>query len=388
MLPKKARIIALTASFSVIFAGCWDSLDINNRDICTAVIADQERGAYSFYAEIANVTAKVQQGGQNGGQGGGGDQGPATYIARGHGESFAETRLSIDNNINKQIFLGAVQALIITENMAKKGILQYAYRIRQSLDYRKTMDVLVTSDRPDNFFSVKPENSSTVGFAINYTLRSLERSGKTFHMSLDDLLQKLASKNPSYLLSSVSVKNGQIMLSGYSVFDGDKDIGFIPYEKAKGTIFLMLGGGGKSKFDYPVMDGEESVTFEVSLKSMKIKADYSMGKVSFTLDMKFTARLLYPSNAVRITSEKLDKIREKLKKQLESEISEALFLSRAYYKCDYFSMSEAFRIAHPGAYKKMIWKDEFVKASFSTNIKVDLKKNYSIDYNPGKEWPY
>lgn len=226
-MVKRALKIGLAAAMVLLTAGCWDALDVEDRDISTAVVVDYSNGEYFAYVEIAAVTSKIQSARSE--QGGG--QPPSTNVVKASGKTLAELRMSLDKLLNKPVFLGAVQALILTEGMADNGIEEYVYRVRQMIEYRKTMDVIVTPDNPADFLGIIPANEMTVGFAVEDTLESLLDQGATFHMSLADLLEKLASQNPCYLLATLSVVNDQISLIGYTVFSAGYREGFIPYEE-------------------------------------------------------------------------------------------------------------------------------------------------------------
>jgi hypothetical protein len=104
----------------------------------------------------------------------------STAIVQGAGENFAKARSEIDRELNKPVYLGAVQSLIMTEKMADNGIEEYAYRVRETAEYRKTMDMIITPDDPENILNFRPENSATVGFAIEDTLQNLLKRASYF----------------------------------------------------------------------------------------------------------------------------------------------------------------------------------------------------------------
>ncbi len=358
--------------------GCWDAMDIEDRDISTAVVVDYRDGEYSFYVEIAAITSKVQNMKSEQGSA----DGLNTNTIKASGKTLAEARLELDALLNKPIFLGAVQALILTESMADNGITEYAYRVRQMIDYRKIMDVVVTPDNPEDFLGVVPSNESTVGFAIEDTLDTLIDLGSTFHMSIADLLEKLASQNPAYLISTLSVVNGQIKLVGYTVFEGGYRVGSIPYEDSQGIVYIMLGQAkGTPKFDYVVPVGEGRITTDTALVSMDITPRYEDGIVKFQLDMCFEGMPLYPSDNIVLSSEVKEEYREALTRQLYEEIYQTVALSQEY-DCDYLSFSETFRIRYPDIFAEMNWADEFKKAEFSISVSAEIVSNPAVDYTP------
>lgn len=361
-------------------SGCWDAQDIEDRDICTAVVLTKEKDDLVFYIEVESVFSKIK----NPLSEQGGAQKSSTAIVKAGGKSFTEARINLDKQLNKKLYLGAVQALIITDIMAEDGIEEYANRVRQMVDYRKTMDVLVTTDKPEDFLGVQPENTSAVGFAVENIMMSLVRQGSTYHMSLAHMLQKLASKNPSYVINTLAVENGQITLIGNTVFEGGKSIGFIPFEESRGLVYLADGETHtSSKFDYLIALAEDKISMETTLKKKNVEASYDGKKISFVINLDFEAMPLYLTSQKPITTKTKSDLEKKLKQELLSDIEESIDQTKKY--CDFLSFSEYFRISYPDDYEKLNWKDAFKEAEFKTNINVEILDNETIDYNPKNE---
>jgi len=372
MLKKAVSFILML--IVVLMSGCWDANNIEDLDICTAVVVDWKDGEYAFYVEIVDIASNKKSEEGNG-------QGLSTTVVKGAGESFAQARHDLDKTLNKPIYLGAVQSLIMTEEMADNGIEEYAYRVRELHDYRKTMDMIVTPDNPEDILNSKPENSATIGFAIEDTLQNLLEQGATFHMSLADVLQKLCAHNKCYLLSTLGVKNEQIALLGYAVFNGGKRMGFIPYDKARGVVYVILGGEKRTpKFLYVVKMDKSVYTLETSLKNSVVKARWDGTQAAFDIDMDFEAKLLYQSINSPATPEIKRQIKEQLVSQLLEDVTQAIRTS-VDYGCDYLYFSEPFRIAYSGVYEQIDWHSTFKNADFTVNLAVALKEHEAYDYS-------
>ena len=376
-MPKKIIKMVFLLSIILLTTGCWDAISVEDRDICTAVVVDKEDDGYAYYVEIASVTSKIENP-----QSEQGKQGQETIIVKGSGKDFLKARMDIDKELNKPVYLGAVQALIMTEKMADSGIEEYAYRIRQMQEYRKTMDVLITPDEPEEFLKIQPENAETVGFAIEYTLENLRLRGQTPHMSLADLLQKLVSSNSSYLMLTLSIQKEQITLTGYTVFDGGKRVGFIPYDQSRGIVYLANNSSTDPVFEYavPLKNGE--IALRTTLEKIKTTPTYDGNQVNFNIDLSYVGKVLYSSNKDPVTDEMIHEAEEKHKEQLMEDIVETIDISQKQYKLDYLSFSEPFRIKYPDVFESMDWKKEFKNAKFNINIDLKVREPEAIDYNP------
>lgn len=375
---RRAKAAALCLLLSTL-SGCWDATDIENRAVCTAVVVDREDDNYAFYVEVAVVESRSQNGQREQSEG----QAMKTVIVKSSGKDFADARIDLDNKLNKPVFLGAVQSLILTERMADSGIEEYALRVRQMVDYRKTMDVIVTPENPRTLLEMHPEDSSTVGFAIEDTMQNIVENGYAFRMSLADLLQKLVSHNPCYLMSTLAVRDGQITLVGNTVFNGGKRLGFIPFEESRGIVYLTSREKLKPKYNYVVAADDAKFTMDVELKSRKIKALYDGEHISYTIEMYLDAKILYPNRDKPYTAALKEKLRNEVTAAMDRDVSYALALSKEYG--DFMSLSEAFRIKYPDAYDQLDWNQAYQKAEINVLYSVDIKEGATTDYNPRRE---
>lgn len=377
MVTRIVKIFLVVLIVLISVTGCWDAVDIDRRDICTAIFLDKQGEDYVLYAEIAQITSKAQN--QQNGQGGGQQQQPGSVSVRASGKSITTARLNLDRELDKPLYLGAVQSLIITERMAEFGIEEYVMRLRQLIEYRKTLDVIVTPDEPEEFLGVTTENETSVGFAIEDTIENLRKEGVSYHMSLADMLQKHSSKNPCYLLNMMSGKTGQIFPIGSMVMDRGKKIGFIPNEESRGTVYFAKKNK-KIKFEYEVDIDGTKVTVEAALKGRSIKPRYKGDKAAFTVSDKFDVRIQYPADNITITPEIMQRIGAEMKGLLTKEIEGTIEKSQKEFKCDYLSFSEDFRIAYPDIYNQKNWEELFENAEFDINVTVNMLESIDIDY--------
>jgi spore germination protein KC len=377
-MKRAAEVIISILIILSLLSGCQDSIDIEDRDICTAVVVDKEDGRLAFYVEVAQISSKIQnlRSEQSGGQ-----QHSAS-IVKGSGTTYAEARANLDKELNKTVYLGAVQSLILTERLAESGIEEYTLRLRQTTEYRKTMDVIITPDNPEEFLGALPANESAVGFAIEDTLENMVKLGTTYHLSLADLLQKFESKNPCYLLNTLSIREGQISLTGNTVLNKGMRLGFIPEEDSRGIVFLAALLRNKPKTEYVINYQGKAITEETTLKKRSIKARYDGGKPVFDVDLSFQAVGQYPSERIKITADMRREFTSLIRERIAADIGKAIDTSQKEYGCDYLSFSEPFRINYPEAFEAMDWREEFQKAEFNVNIKVKVIANRNVDYNP------
>lgn len=371
MRVKRLLKIFLAVALCLPATGCWDALDINDRDIITAVLVDKTDYGYAFYVEVPRIAAS--------GNGAESSQPKKPTILKAEGRDYVEARANIDRQLDKPIFLGSVQSVLLTDRLASFGIEEYLYRLREVNEYRKTVHVVVTTEDPEKLLNDVPENSQSTGFAIESTIMSLVTTGQLQHVSLMDILEILSSPYKHYILPTMALVNDEPSVTGFTVFSGGMKTGFIPIADAKSIIFMQ---STKPKLLYTVPYKDTWVTLEVNLPDKSIKPHDSDGKLSFDIDLSFKAILLYPENSKPITDSDKELIRNTRQAMLDQEFKETFQESQEIYQYDCFKLYEPFRISYPDEYKNMDWAGEYQKVTANIHVAVDLTVTNMLDYNP------
>lgn len=357
---------------SFLLTACWDSRDIQEREIVTAVITDYHNGAYSFVVEVANI-----KGGRK--ANGGNEPGIKFDIAQSQGSNLPDARFHLDRKTDSPVFLGATRAIVLTESLARHGIEEYVNRIRGTADYRKTIDVLTTSTPPEAILKDQPENDISAGFAIEDTIKALNNSGLGIHTIVGDILQALAVKNVGFVLSQINIQAEENTLTGYSVFKDAKMVGAIPAEESKGLVYLL---SSNPKFLHDVEYEHGKLVMETTLKKRKIQPIYDGKSLKFKVNLEFQGQVLYMGKLASINAETLEKYSEALKSLLYQEIEAALEKAQKEFQCDYLEFYKHFRISYPQAFKRMNWNEAFSDADMEVDIKTAVKPAGMYELNP------
>jgi spore germination protein KC len=357
--------------FSVLLSGCWDAIDINEKLIATAIAFDYKDGEIWYYIEYANIEAQKSIEGAS-------VNAKATY-KKGHADTLSGMRVDLDRQIDKPMFLSGVRVLIFTESFANEYMMEYLYRFRADEDYRKKIETVITKDDPEQIFITTHEKKTVVGFVVEDTIETLDKSGLAVSRTTMRLIENLSSKYSGILLFTIGLENKDIALIGYSVVNGDKVTGFIPIEESEGVVFLKAE---KPKFYYIAPYNDYNYTVEVSLKKRKIKSFYENGQISFDIGLNFDAKLMYGNKKTPYNLEETDtkEIAQILQGIVLRDIYDALVLGQQKIKCDYFQFDDEFRVHFPVEFESMDWQKEFTNATISITVSVDLSTTYMMDY--------
>lgn len=370
------QIIKILLIISLLFTlyGCWDSIGIPEKNIVTVVIVDKTEDGYAFYVEIPLL------GGKNGNQGG--ESSKNSFYLKSEGKTFADAKFDLETKSNKSIYLGAVQSVIITQRLAEYGIEEYVNRLRRIPDYRKTIKIVVTTEEPQDLLNANTENEKLLGFSIEDLIQSSIKLGHVVSFSLTDILEILHSPNKSFFVPVIGVKNNELCISGYSIFQQDKTIGFIEKDASKGLIIV---NSKKPITREAVLYQDNLYSIEVRFSKRKNNVIQQNGQIIFTLKYNCKAVLWYMKKNQAVTQEIMDGLEKELDIKLEKILLDSITESQEKFKSDYFKFFTFYRIKYPDDAKKKNWETEFLKVKFIIEVNVDLEISENINYNPHEE---
>jgi spore germination protein KC len=361
------KILVLIICLTTVLTGCWDALDINDRFVCTTVVVDKKDDEYGFIVEIANIIPQ--------------DSNEDKYTTiRAYGESFASTRDKLDFKIPKPLFLGTVSVLVFTEEMAKDGIEEYMYRLRNLHEYRKTLNVVTTSQEPFEMLSLNSKREMSSGDNIQTLIDTLCNSGRSVHVSASEVLEFLSCDNDCFLLPNIEVDDEKFYLDGYSIIYQSVMYGYIPIKDSIGTTMILSDESKKIDMIIPIDFEGKRTSIQVKIKNKKIKPKYDNNQISFDVEFKFEGKVLYLDDHI-IYDEKInERVNEKLIVYLRNELEAAADMSLNNFGCDYLGLYDYFRIKFPNETDEMDWYEEYPKC----NVNIDL----DCELDPGGEFDY
>jgi spore germination protein KC len=376
-MHKKYSIVLIVLLLCIpFFISCWDSQDINEKDLTTTVAVGKTNDDYEFVVEIANLAPISSSDEQASGT-------ENFTVVHAKGESYADARLNLDQKLDKPIFLGTVRMLVLSDDMAKDGIEEYIYRLRNLHEYRKALYIVTTSEDLVELLETHKGKQTSAGHNIEAIISKLDESGKTIIHSASTALEHLSRKYICFLLPDVSLIDDQIALTGYSIIKKGKLAGLIVIDETKGINFIL---NDNVKYVYVVPFGEHNATVEVALKKRKIKPTYKNKKISFLADFSFEAAVKYLdiNDGFGLAEQAI--VYRNLKDQLDADIDFAIKASQQKYKCDYLEFDEFFRIKYPNEFKKMDWYEAYLDANVTVKTQLTVDPGGEYEYDPQTKW--
>jgi len=371
-MVRKLLLALMTLLAALISAGCWDAIDINNKNITTLVAVDKQEDEYVFYVEIPGIA-----------NGSGNDENGGTRysIETGRCATFAQAREDLNSKMDKPIFLGTVRTLVLSESLAQDDISKYLYRLQSIPDYRKTVGVVTTRSPVETLLAVQPENNVSVGYAIEDTAETLFAEGEAVLTTTSEILEWLYSDNVSFIIPNVDETDGNISLNGYTVIQDGHSAGYIPAQRAKGLV-CFLNPAAKWRYVVPY-GGRNEATVEATLKSKRIQPRKTEKGWMLDTSFVFDAIVMYKDTETPLNDNALFEINDELQKLLAADIETAVMQTREF-GCEYLGFDDAFRISFPNEYEKMDWRAAYMRMAVRLSVKSTLDPGGMMDFEQKK----
>lgn len=373
-INKIILISAILLFIAFLLTGCWDSKDIHEKELGTAVIIDKKNDEIYFYFEIANIEASNSNEKS-------GTEKKYTYVT-GHGKTIIEARENLDYNLDRPVYLSAVKTLFLTENFVKEDnlIVEYLYRLRGDETYRKKTITVTTKEDPLLLLKTIHENNLSIGIETDDLMTTLDKNGESFARTTLRLLENLSADYTGFLIPCIGLQEENIALKGYSVLNNTKVDNFIPVEESKALIFFKAD---KAKFRYIVPYKDVNYTIETELKKRDTKPKYENGKITFEVKFDIQASIMYGSKKIpyNLTDDDITKISDALKETFKNELIVTVDQSQNKFMCDYLQFDDTFRIKYPNDFLKMDWTTEYPKADIKIDVNINLKVDDLMKYN-------
>lgn len=285
--------------------------------------------------------------------------------------SFAKTLAEGINNIDaitdEKVFYGQVEAVIISEERAREGIIELLDYFVRTNDFRFDMPIAIVKGISTKELIMQVEDISN---QINKLFSSNEKVAVSGRVTLAELLEMIEDPFHSPFLPYLQLEKQGIALKGYCVFEKDKLKEFADTDASTGINWL------NDKLE------KQIIVQNVNGSDLTLKLDGNKTKISFK-DEKFIINVDFKSEIIQsdgVIHEFDENVRKKIVEQQNAQIysiieKTVLFLKANKSDCANFGKSFSSKIGKRAKDFEENWEDEFVKYDYE--IKINSKVNPS-----------
>ena len=370
--------VILLISLIIICSGCFNYNELNNYAIATGMAIDINNNEYEVSVLISNSPKSSNQAsGKN----------YTTVVYSGKGKTIYEAIKQIGLISPKELYIGHLSVLIISEDVAKTGINSSIEFLLQEPRSKKNFYVAISKDsKAKDVLSV---TSPLTDFPSQNLATNLKTTtalqGSVNATDFNTLLYKIVNKGIDLSLNGFSIigdiKNGvknsnietnvpkaYIKLSPLAIFKDDKLVSWTTKNESRGIniindkikeIYLRLDcDGGDIVVDTEDLETKKTIDKNGNI-TLKTSGKASISEISCDIDLTKQSNI------------------NKLEKKIENKIIEleksAIKLSKKY-STDIFGIGLMYYQDYPDKYSKIKDYDKFYN-NIKFKTKVDIKLN-------------
>lgn len=369
----KKIMISITILF--IISGCYNYNELNNYSIATGMSVDLTENNNYLVSFLISNEKKEKSNEDN-------SQYPKVLYS-GEGKTVYEAIKNIDLISPKQLYIGHLNTIIISEDVAALGLYDsLEFLIEDSQSKKNFYVVLAKGNKAKDILSITTpiNNSSSQGVFENIE-SSYKLEGNIIAKTFNDVIYELINdgietsiasyiivedtKDGSTLKNLESTEpNSYIKLDSLGIFKDDKLVTWADKEIAKG-INIINNDIKELNITISCNNGN------IAVNTSNIKTNINVSKSKVDINTKGVASIREVTCDIDLENVKnLNELQNKVNKQIESLIDNSFKFAQAY-ESDVFGLGLYFYRNNLSEYKKSNWNHVF--KTITPNISVDIK---------------
>ncbi|PWU69723.1 Ger(x)C family spore germination protein [Gracilibacillus dipsosauri] len=376
---RSVKIVAVFLSL-LLLTGCWDRLELTEVGIITALAIDKnpETGEYILSAQYLRPAALSAVA-------------PSPVepfiVITSKGTTVSELIRKADQNVGRNGFYAHNKVVIVSEEVAKDGLLNLFETFQRDKRVRSYVWVAVAKGTMARTFLEK-KVKSIASVPANF-LNSLFISAKTDAVThnLLNFYKKSLKEGIDPVLGVLSFDKAEeleeesIKLTGGAVFQQDSFVGFLNETEAMAYNWVRTESTNKSQgtFKVPMDDGSIISLRLISKKAKIIPTIKGEEPITFTIELNQETQLVEQVANRKFTSnqevvEYVNKVKETTEKQVEEDIMRLVEKTQTELRSDILGFGETIHKKNPKVWHKIKenWQENY------PNTKVEVKVNVTI----------
>lgn len=381
---------------SFLLSGCWDRLEIEDRAVVLGIAIDEAREedadaeneishqSDSFLppkSERIQITAQIAVPGRIplGPETGGGHEQVPVWVIRVTGHTVDDAMLNLQQQVSDQVFFGHLRVIIISKEIAEKGVEKISSYFRRNPEFRRLTWLLVSEGRAERVMEVAPPLERVPALYLLATLDHAVQMGKFPNDFLGIFWIASSSKGRDPYLPYIRIRDAEnIEIAGMAYFSGDKLVGVT--DALEIGIFMAIKGinpGGYSAF-VQVPGTNRSIMFRATHRDSKTQMTIKNGRPHFKVRVNIEGNLDEKSaETFSLTEPGIIKEIEKALAREGRKSYTDLFAETQRKGSDIFGFGEYVRAKAPAFWNRHVKTAEGWRAMYK-EITVDFEPKYSI----------
>ena len=374
------KLIIILAIIIIPISGCGYK-ELNNLSIVTAVAFDKQEENYELSFLIAN-SPKAQTSSKEGEA--------KTTVYSSQGKTIAEASKKIEQIVPKQIYLGHINVVIISEDIAKEGFLNIADWLLRNPQTRKKFYLLQAKDeKAKNILKIVSPLESFPSQSIATLIESnSETKSVATNITYSNFISQILEKGYDPTLPSITIKGdakkgsneknlettepeSYLALGPLAIYKKDKLKGFLT-EKESWTVNVLKNEA--KEINYNVKYQNQDISIETNNLKTKIKIKNEKN-IEITVSGK--GNIYNINNKINLQNyQEIHKIEKKWNQNLKQDLYNTIKKITKTYQTDIFGFGNLIYKNKPKTWQKIEknWNNKYLQ-----NINIKIKTNFKIE---------
>lgn len=374
MLFKKTVFIILIIFILFSFTGCYNTTGIDRQYFIVSFGIDLAEN------DLIKLSLQIPSSASSGSGSSDSAQASSYQLYSVEGETIDECLSILNNYLNKKINLSHCSALILSEELAKKGIEPYINTLTNNTELRHSCEIIISSTTALDVLE-KVSNSGEIFSArlFDYLSTSSQYTGYTIQSTFGDFFQALDNDyyNPSCIYASVN--NDTVQTNGIAIFNKATMIGHIDVSNSISHLIVTNDLDTCTITIENPFEENEMLDLDVSLyKDTDIKIDIINGT-------PFISLTVYPEGTIRssgsifnyIDENNIIKVEQATSGYLEKILNDYLYTITKKYNSDIVGFKGIYQSTFltKEEFDKIHWDEIFKDSYFNIDIKTKINSS-------------
>lgn len=375
-LTKKTILIMILLLNFVIITGCWNYREVNDLAICTGLAIDKnENNQYVVTVEILNPQSK------------GAESELTPVILSMEGDSIFDAIRNIIVRSGKKLYWSHAKIGIISEEIARKGIISILEFIERDAEFRADMKIMVSKEKTaGEILKSHAALENTVSFQLNNVIKSFKFEPEYLDIELWKFIQLLSGEGISAYMPTANLieYNGTKIpqIYGTALFKRDKLVGFLDGTESLSLTLLTEENVNGLLVKIEKEEEHAKIIYEISNNSTKYKPLIIDGELTMKIDVELVVGLAELSNiAIEFSDEEVHAEMEKeLEANIRTQINHLLDILQKKYQVDSLGFGSIILREMPKEWKKIdsYWKEIYPDLQTIVNVEANIESSALI----------
>lgn len=376
--------ILIIISFIFLLGGCYNYHELNDYAIATGMAIDYKNKKYEVSIIISNSPKSNSESSSGNYQ---------TVVYSGKGETIYDAIKEIGLISPKEIYLGHISVVVLSEDLAKKGINSSLEFLLQEPRSKKNFYVILSKNTDaKNVLSITTPLTGFPSETLSTNIRETEDlQGAVVTTDFSTLLYYLVNDGINPVMNGFKIignrKKGAnasntetnlpkayVKLTNLGIFKNDKLIAWATKDESRGINII----NNKIRELYIQIDCDQGHIVVATEKMNIVKTVNKKGNA--TIDVKGKGAINEITCNIDLTKqETIKKIEQKINNKVKYFIKKGINVSKKY-STDIFGIGFKYSKEYPKKYKNIKnWNKYYKNIKFKENVDIRLNNTGSIE---------